>query len=123
MGEATDVDGLDGAGKTVLAEEIVQLAAQDGFHRPRSVRYATGRGLQSFCRGSYDCTAISSAELDLVQDCVLLVDGIFPHRPELHELWDASIWVQVPFAVSGPHGNERLPGKYDPGPGASTTRI
>lgn len=154
------VDGLDGAGKTVLAEELVRLAAQDGlrpvaslsidgFHHPRSVRYAKGRGPESFYRDSYDYTAFrrsvvtafrqglpvaaavwdvaadvsvenSHAELDLPQDCVLLVDGIFLHRPELRDLWDASIWVQVPFSVSVPRGNERFPGQYDPDPEAES---
>lgn len=154
------VDGLDGAGKTVLAEELVQLAAQDGlrpvaslsidgFHHPRPVRYAKGRGPESFYRDSYDYTAFrrsvvtafrqglpvaaavwdvaadasvegTHTELDLSQDCVLLVDGIFLHRPELCELWDASIWVQVPFTVSVPRGNERFPGQYDLDPEADS---
>lgn len=154
------IDGLDGAGKTVLAEELVQLAAQDGlrpiaalsidgFHHPRSVRYAKGRGPESFYRDSYDYTAFKQsvvtafkqglsvaaavwdvasdvsvegthAELELPQDCVLLVDGIFLHRPELRELWDVSIWVQVPFAVSVPRGNERFLGQYDPDPEAES---
>ncbi|WP_350270537.1 uridine kinase [Brevibacterium sp. CBA3109] len=154
------IDGLDGAGKTVLAEELVQLAAQDGlrpvaslsidgFHHPRSVRYAQGRGPESFYRDSYDYTAFKRSvvtafkqglpvvpavwdvvadasvegahfSLELSQDCVLLVDGIFLHRPELREVWDASVWVQVPFAVSVPRGNERFPGQYDPDPEAES---
>lgn len=154
------IDGLDGAGKSVLAKEIVRLAAQDalrpvaslsidGFHHPRSVRYETGRGPESFYRDSYDYTAFkrsvvaafrqglpvaaavwdvvadasvegAHSSLDLPQDCVLLVDGIFLHRPELREVWDASIWVQVPFAVSVPRGNERFPGRYDPDPEAES---
>lgn len=154
------VDGVDGAGKTVLAGELVRLAAQDGlrsvaslsidgYHHPRSTRYARGRGPESFYRDSYDYpalnrsvatafkqglpvvtavwdvvadTSIESAHssLDLPQDCVLLVDGIFLHRPELRELWDASIWVQVPFAVSVPRGNERFSGQYDPDPEAES---
>lgn len=148
------IDGLDGAGKSVLAEELVQLAAQDGlrpvaslsidgFHHPRSVRYTNGRGPDSFYRDSYDYeafirsvvipfrqgasvvpsfwdvdadVAVLPAQLDLPQNCVLLVDGIFLHRPELRDLWDASVWVQVPFTVSVPRGNERIPGTYDSDP-------
>ncbi len=41
-------------------------------------------------------------------DAVLLVDGIFLHRPELADLWDASVWVAVPFEVSVPRGNARF---------------
>jgi uridine kinase len=39
---------------------------------------------------------------------VLLVDGIFLHRPELADLWDARVWVDVPFEVSVPRGNARF---------------
>lgn len=154
------VDGLDGAGKTVLAEELVGLARADksarqiasvsidGFHYPRAVRYAQGRGPESFYRDSYDYTAFERAVvtpfrqgtaiipavwdvdadepespegLDLPEDCVLLVDGIFLHRPELREIWDASIWVEVPFEVSVPRGNQRFPhlGDSDPESGAN----
>ncbi|MCF2570657.1 uridine kinase [Brevibacterium sp. UCMA 11754] len=152
------IDGLDGAGKTVLAEELVEVATQDGlrpisslsidgFHHPRSIRYANGRGPDSFYRDSYDHEAfirsvvtpfrhglsitpavwdvdadlaVTPAELDLPDDCVLLVDGIFLHRPELRELWDVSVWVQVPFAVSVPRGNERFPGQFDSDPEAQS---
>ena len=148
------VDGLDGAGKTVLTQELVELADQDGlrpvaslsidgFHHPRSIRYANGQGPDSFYRDSYDydafirCVAspfrhglpitpavwdvdvdatVLRAQVTLPEDCVLLVDGIFLHRPELCDLWDASVWVQVPFAVSVPRGNERFAGEYDPDP-------
>ncbi|GAA1928128.1 hypothetical protein GCM10009689_03620 [Brevibacterium antiquum] len=148
------IDGLDGAGKTVLAQELVEVASQDGlrpiaslsidgFHHPRSIRYANGQGPDSFYRDSYDYdaftrsvvtpfrhglsiapavwdvdadTAAPPTEDSLPEDCVLLVDGIFLHRPELRELWDASVWVQVPFAVSVPRGNERFAGQFDSAP-------
>ena len=41
-------------------------------------------------------------------DALLVVDGIFLHRPELADLWDASVWVDVPFEVSVPRGNARF---------------
>lgn len=58
------IDGLDGAGKTVLAQELVEVASQDGlrpfaslsidgFHHPRSIRYENGLGPDSFYRDSY----------------------------------------------------------------------
>lgn len=152
------VDGLDGAGKTVLAEELVELAAQDGlrpvkslsidgFHHSRAIRYANGRGPESFYQDSYDYgafirsvvspfthglpivpaawdvdadSAVMPAELDLPGDCALLVDGIFLHRPGLRSLWNASVWVQVPFTVSLPRGNDRFPGTYDADPEAAS---
>lgn len=155
------IDGLDGAGKTVLAEELVELAAEgpsgsgddrpvasmsiDGFHHPRAVRYARGRGPDSFFHDSYDYGAfvrsvvtpfrdgapIVPAAWDVEADvpaaparlvppprCVLLVEGIFLHRPELRTHWDASVWLEVPFEISVPRGNVRLPGRYDSNPEA-----
>lgn len=159
------IDGLDGAGKSVLVSELVELAARtddrpsaednrrlagvsiDGFHHRRSVRYANGKGPESYYRDSYDYPAfvdtvvapfrrggpivpavwdvdadepVAPAPLDLPDDCVLLVDGIFLHRPELRECWDASVWVQVPFTVSVPRGNARFPHLSDPDPAAES---
>lgn len=115
----------------------------DGFHRPRALRYAEGRGAESFYRDSYDYAACERAVvtpfrqgavitaavwdvdadepvfpemLDLAEDCVLLIDGIFLHRPELRGIWDASIWVEVPFEVSVPRGHQRFPHLADSGP-------
>lgn len=155
------VDGVDGAGKTMLADELVELAAEDagrhlanlsidGFHFPKARRYARGVGPETFYRDSYDYDAfidsvispfrtggspvraiwdvdadepLPTTRLSLPADCVLLVDGIFLHRPELRELWDASIWIDVPFDVSVPRGSERFAGDHDPDPeGASNRR-
>lgn len=152
------IDGLDGAGKTVLAEELVEVADQDGlrpisslsidgFHQPRSVRYANGQGPDPFYRDSYDYDAfirsvvtpfrhglsitpavwdvdadlaVLPKQVSLPKDCVLLVDGIFLHRPELRDLWDASLWVQVPFTVSVRRGNSRFAGQFDSDPEAQS---
>jgi uridine kinase len=139
------LDGVDGAGKTVLGHELtilvgplreVHRASVDGFHRPRSQRYARGRTAETFYRDSYDHDAIRQrlvvpfragepwvdavhdvereVELDpqprpaAGPDAVLLVDGIFLHRRELADLWDASVWVEVPFEVSVSRGNARF---------------
>ena len=152
------IDGLDGAGKSVLVKELVDLAKEDdlrpvthlsidGFHLPRAVRHAHGTGPDTFYRESYDYAAFTRSVVapfrsgssiipavwdvsadspvpararDLPTDCALLVDGIFLHRRELRDVWDASVWVEVPFAVSVPRGNQRFPGKYDPDPGAES---
>src|SRR5688572_16122210 len=47
------IDGVDGVGKTTLADELAEVvrmrgrtvvrASVDGFHNPRSVRYQRGR--------------------------------------------------------------------------------
>ena len=63
------IDGVDGAGKTSLAEELrdaltsggrpVVRASIDGFHNPRSVRYARGRrSPEGYYRDSFDHTAL-----------------------------------------------------------------
>ncbi len=139
------VDGVDGAGKTVLGHELATLVGPrrevhrvsvDGFHRVRADRYARGRTAEGFYRDSYDHDAIrhrlvqpfrvgepwvravhdveADSAVDVVPepaagaDALLLLDGIFLHRPELADLWDASIWVDVPFEVSVPRGNARF---------------
>jgi uridine kinase len=139
------LDGVDGAGKTVLGHELsalvclhreVHRASVDGFHRPAARRYARGRTPEGFYRDSYDhaalrtrlvepfragepwVSAVHDVEADAAvdappeppggPDAVLLVDGIFLHRPELADLWDAGVWVDVPFEVSVPRGNARF---------------
>lgn len=152
------IDGMDGAGKTVLAGELVRLAAADGgrpvsqvsidgFHNPREVRYANGRGPESFFRSSYNYASLlrsvvepyklghavvpsvwdvfadaptGAAPIDLAPDGLLLIEGIFLHRRELAGYWDASVWVDVPFSVSVPRGNDRFAAEYDPDPDAES---
>jgi uridine kinase len=68
------VDGVDGAGKTVFADELaVELARSgvrvarvsvDGFHNPRAVRYRRGRDSpEGFFLDSYDYASLVSLVL------------------------------------------------------------
>jgi uridine kinase len=43
-------------------------------------------------------------------DAVLVFDGIFLHRPELRDVWDLSIFLDAPFAITIPRGAGRGPG-------------
>lgn len=86
------IDGVDGAGKTVLGHELgalvaphreVHRASVDGFHRPAEQRYSAGRTARGFYLDSYDHAAIRTRLV-------------------------ASLWVEVPFEVSVPRGNARF---------------
>ena len=69
------IDGVDGAGKTTLADGLVPAVAArgrpiirasvDGFHHPRAVRYARGRhSPDGFYLDSYDYAAFRKLLLD-----------------------------------------------------------
>jgi uridine kinase len=72
------IDGVSCAGKTMLADELVEplrsrgrdviRASIDGFHNPREIRHRQGR---SSPRGYYD----DSFDIDSVLSCVLLPLG------------------------------------------------
>ena len=154
------VDGVDGAGKTVFADElVVELARRgvaavrasvDGFHHPPAIRYRRGRGSpEGFFLDSYDYGSfvrlllgplapggdrrIVRAIYDVraerpvpqVVDVapvpgVLIVDGIFLHRPRLRRHWDFSVFLQVDFTVSVPRQAGR--DGTDPDPAAPGNR-
>jgi uridine kinase len=134
------IDGVDGAGKTMFADELAEVlegrsvvvvrASLDGFHRPRPQRWARGRGSpEGYYLDSYDYPRLRAELLDPVgpggsrqirravhdvatdqpvdpaaeevtEGSVLVVDGIFLHRPELAGVWDLSVYLHVPTAVS-----------------------
>ena len=69
------IDGIDGAGKTWLADELVEplralgrpviRASIDGFHRPRSERYRRGEASpEGYYLDSFDNAALTSALLN-----------------------------------------------------------
>jgi len=112
-------------------------ASIDGFHRPRVKRYARGRESgEGFYRDSYDysafkrsliepfrmggSTAFVPAVFDVTrdswveptwltgpEDALLVVDGIFLHRPELRDLWNYSVWLEVDSAIAAERMRER----------------
>ena len=148
------IDGVDGAGKTTLADALAEAlravgvpvirASVDGFHHPRAVRYRRGReSPEGFFRDSYDYGAlrrvlldplgpdgsrryrtalfdhradrpVEAAEQRAEPESVLIVDGIFLHRPELRDCWDFSIFLDVRFEISVPRGAQRGEGSPDP---------
>ncbi|HEY3530211.1 MAG TPA: hypothetical protein VGK78_13785 [Nocardioides sp.] len=65
------VDGPDGAGKTVLADELAAVlgpptvrASLDDFHRPRAYRHASGRTADTVWERSFDYVAVRRELLD-----------------------------------------------------------
>ena len=124
--------------------ESVIRASVDGFHHPRSIRYRQGRDSpEGFFRDSYDYAQLKAVLLDPLSPGgnrhyragvfdhrsdspvsapsrvaapgdILLLDGIFLHRPELRGYWDYSIFLEVAFAVSIPRGAQRGEGSPDP---------
>jgi uridine kinase len=102
-------------------------ASVDGFHNPREIRYSRGADSpEGFYRDSYNyaalldclvlpfkeqsgkgfCTAVydSVTESKVHREprkaskaSILLMEGIFLHRPELAEFWDYSIFLHVDF--------------------------
>ena len=69
------IDGVDGAGKTVFADELAEVlqsrrmpvvrASVDGFHNPRTVRYRRGRSSpEGFFLDSYDYPAMRELLLE-----------------------------------------------------------
>jgi uridine kinase len=69
----------------------------DPFREGRQTAATTGFQLAAFdlVRDS----AVESAWVTAPRDAVLIVDGIFLHRPELRGLWDWSVWLDVPVDV------------------------
>ena len=134
------IDGVDGAGKTMFANELGTLvltmgrpvirASVDGFHNPKALRYQRGRhSPEGFFEDSYNYSALKQYLLDPLRpggsrryrqaffdhvtddivhandleadpSSILLLDGIFLHRPELLGYWDASVFLRTDFAVS-----------------------
>jgi uridine kinase len=128
-GKTTFADELAGAVKATGRFAAVVRASVDGFHHPREHRHALGRTAETFWSRSYDYPALlrelvapwrsgpgstyrravrdvgSDRVLDLTRTVVpaggvLLLDGIFLQRDELHGLWDLAVFLDVPFAVS-----------------------
>jgi uridine kinase len=64
------IDGADGAGKTVLADELALLvpgsarASLDDFHHPRAHRHALGRTGETVWERSFDLEAVRRELLD-----------------------------------------------------------
>jgi uridine kinase len=110
------VDGVDGAGKTWFADDVarvltrrghaVQRLSIDDFLSPAVVRYARGRrSPEGYWLDSHDLPrfvrAVTAEPAGVpAEGTVLVADGIFLHRGELQNLWDLTVYLEVPFEVA-----------------------
>ncbi|WP_433122017.1 uridine kinase [Arthrobacter koreensis] len=124
-GKSTFADALGAR----LRWPVIRISL-DGFHRPSRERYRQGRASPlGFFEDSYDYAAFRrlaveplrpggsgryrAASHDLASDrqvcgpelpapnpAVVLVDGLFLHRPELSGNWDATVFLDVSFETS-----------------------
>lgn len=139
------IDGVDGAGKTIFADELAAVLATravvrvsvDDFHHVRAVRYRRGRDSPlGLWLHSFDYSRLTADVLDplgrdgsrryrpIAHDLdtdrkleppwqtaalgsVVIVDGLFLHRPELAGRWDLSVFLDVPFEVTAQRMLER----------------
>lgn len=148
------INGVDGSGKTSLVEELAPLlnakganvirASIDGFHNPRSVRYAKGKtSPEGFYRDSFNFKwfkkillaplspggnlLYKTAAFDHLTDryvemqpilattpSILLIDGVFLFIDELVDHFDLKIFLDVPFATSCARRAKRDESPTDP---------
>ena len=84
------IDGVDGAGKTVFADELATLlrrpvvrAGIDSFHNPRVVRYRRGRGSpEGYFHDSFDYQRLRQVLLDPLLDGGQFRTAVFDHRTD-----------------------------------------
>ena len=102
------VDGVDGAGKTMFADELADIlrsasrpvirASVDGFHRPKADRYRRGRSSpEGYFADSYDYPALKAVLLDPLSPggSGLYRAAVFDH------VTDTPVAVCEHFAVPG----------------------
>ena len=133
--------------------QSVIRASIDGFHNPRNIRYRLNQSSpEGYYRDSYNYAALRSELLDPLcpggsglyrtevfehttdqpvhtaqrqaqGNEILLLNGLFLHRPDLRSSWDDSIFLKVDFDLSVPRGASRGPGFGSPDPQAKSNRL
>jgi uridine kinase len=100
------IDGIDGAGKTVFADDLAAVmheqgraafrASIDGFHRPRAKRYARGpESPEGFYLDSYDYATFRRVLIDPFR-----MGGSTAFVPAVHDVdrdtWVEPVWLTAP---------------------------
>lgn len=94
------VDGIDCAGKTTFADGLGTLLQAerlciDDFLRPADERRRREFSAEGYYHDSHDYARFRAATL--AAPSPLVADGIFLQRPELDDLWDLRIWLDISF--------------------------
>jgi uridine kinase len=95
------IDGVTAAGKTAFADALGKRvggrrATIDDFHRPPP---------QEYYPDSFDFERFREAVLAIGED--LIVDGVFLHHPELRDLWDLTVFLEIDHEVARERGIAR----------------
>jgi uridine kinase len=94
------VDGIDCAGKTMFADQLGALLlaeriSADDYLRPSEERHAREFEPEGYYHDAFDNAAIRAAVLAAGEP--LVADGVFLQRPELDDLWNLRIWIDISF--------------------------
>jgi uridine kinase len=95
------IDGIDCAGKSTLADALGSLLhavrlSIDDFLRPVEERYRRGDlSPEGYYRDAHDLDGFRGAVEAAPRP--LVADGVFLQRPELDDLWDVRIWLDISF--------------------------
>jgi uridine kinase len=95
------VYGIDCAGKSTFADALGSLLRADrlsidNFLRPAVERYRRGElSPEGYYRDSHDLDGFRAAVEAAGRP--LVADGVFLQRPELDDLWEVRIWLDISF--------------------------
>jgi RimJ/RimL family protein N-acetyltransferase/uridine kinase len=95
------IDGPDAAGKTTMADRLgaalpgsCRLSIDD-FMRPRAERYGVGElDPEGYYRRSFDDDALLAA-IHAAPSDVVVVDGVFLHRPSLRPAFTLTVYLRI----------------------------
>jgi uridine kinase len=82
----------------------------DFFERPPAERHARGElSPEGYYLDSFDVDRLHAHVLSIggPPELVVVVDGIFLQRPELADLWDATVWVEADLDQAAERALER----------------
>jgi uridine kinase len=114
------IDGADGAGKTLLAEEVAQLLTKRGrsclrvsldqFERPRAERYARGElSPEGYYHDAFEARPLphTRPQRGGAADCGARLRRSLPSAPGARRPVDVAVFVEADLEVAARRGAER----------------